>query len=156
MATFQLSEDEFIRGSLAFVLRRRTAILLVIGLVLISLSQFFNGRSLLQSVAVTLIAALAGSALIYLLARRRLKKIFREQQSLGEVMNVTIDDQQLSYSWARGSYILPWANVRRGLETRNFFILYESSAYGRMLPKRALSEEEKAIVRKNIASNGSM
>ena len=67
-------------------------------------------------------------------------------------MNVTIDEEQLSYSWARGSYILPWANVRRGRETPNFFILFESSLSGRMLPKRALSSDELAIIRKHVAS----
>jgi hypothetical protein len=91
-------------------------------------------------------------ALIYSLASLRLKKIFREQQSLREVIEVTIDDQQLSYSWARGSYVLPWANVRRGLETKSFFILFESSAFARMLPKRVLSPEELRMIRHNVAS----
>jgi len=152
MAQFQLSEDEYVRGSLAFVLKPRTGILLAIALIFFVLSEFFNGRSLIESIGVTLGSAVLLAVLVYLFARRRLRKIFREQASLTELINVTIDDQRLNYSWARGTYLLPWANVRSGRETRNFFILWESSAFGRMLPKRALSEEETAIVRKNIAS----
>ena len=152
MATFQLSEDEYIRGSLAFVLKPRTAILLTMALIFFVLSEFFHGRSLMHSIGIILGGALLVGVSIYFLVRRRLKKIFREQQSLQELINVTINDQQLSYSWARGSYVLPWKNVRRGRETQNFFILWESSAFGRILPKRALSEEEKTMIRKNIAS----
>jgi YcxB-like protein len=152
MATFQLSEDEFIRGSLALALRPRTLVMLGIAFGLIISSLLFNGHPLIESVLFALVGVVVVVGLFYFLARRRLKKIFREQQSLAEVMSVTIDEEQLSYSWARGSYILPWANVRRGRETPNFLILFESSFYGRMLPKRALSREETEIIRKNIAS----
>ena len=152
MAQFQLSEDEYIRGSLAFVLKPRTVILLTIALIFFVLSEFFHGQSLIHSIGVTLGCAVLFGGLVYFLVRRRLKKIFHEQQSLQELINVTIDDQQLNYSWVRGSYVLPWENVRSGRETQNFFILWESSAFGRILPKRALSEEEKTIIRKNIAS----
>ena len=152
MATFQLTEDEFIRGSLTLALRPRSLVMLGIAVGLIASSLHFNGHPLTESVLFALVGAVLIVALFYFLARFRLKKIFREQQSLREVMNVTIDEEQLSYSWARGSYILPWANVRRGRETPNFFILFESSFYGRMLPKRALSPEELAIIRNKIAS----
>jgi hypothetical protein len=152
MAKFQLSEDEFIRGSLALALRPRALVMLVIAFGLIISSLLFHGHELIESVLIALAGLILIVALFYFLARLRLKKIFREQQSLREEMNVTIDEEQLSYLWARGSYILPWANVRRGRETPNFVILFESSVSGRMLPKRALSPDELAIIRKQIAS----
>ena len=152
MAQFQLSEDEFVRGSLVLAWKPRTIAMFVIALALIIASVAFKGHSVFESVVYPVIgiAALVGGA--YLLSRYRLKKIYREQASLAEPINVTIDDQQLSYSWARGSFILPWANVRRGRETKNFFILWESSAFARMLPKRVLSAEETATIRENIAA----
>src|SRR5258708_20051334 len=152
MASVHVSDDEYGRGSVALALKRRKGILLAIAFMFFVLFESFNGRSLIESIGVTFGGAVLLAVLVYFLARRRLRKIFSEQASLAELINVTIDDQQLSYSWARGTYIFPWANVRRGRETRNFFILWESSAFGRMLPKRALSAEETAVVRKNIAS----
>lgn len=152
MAQFQLSEDEFVRGSLVLAWKPRTIAMFVIALALIIASLAFKGHSLFESVVYPVIgiAALVGAA--FLLSRYRLKKIFREQASLAELIHVTIDDEQLNYSWARGSFILPWANVRRGRETKSFFILWESSAFARILPKRVLSAEETAIIRKNIAA----
>jgi hypothetical protein len=154
MAQFQLSEKEFIRGSLAIPLRRplRQWILYVLALGLLTTLLVFKGHSVIGAIALCLGGLILLVAFIYLLATLRLKKIFREQQSLRELIDVTIDDQQLSYSWARGTYTLPWENVRRGLETRNFFILFESSFFARMLPKRALSQEETAIICVKTAS----
>jgi hypothetical protein len=154
MAQFQLSEKEFIRGSWAIPLRRplRQWILYVVALGLIVTSLIFQGYSVISAIALSLGGVILFFGLVYFLANLRLKKIFREQQSLRELIDVTIDDQQLSYSWARGTYTLPWENVRRGSETKNFFILFESSFFARMLPKRALSQEESAIIRAKTAS----
>jgi hypothetical protein len=153
MAQFQLSENEFIRGSLAIPLHRplRKWIIYLLAIGFFVTSLVFNGHSIIGAIGLCLGGLLLFVALIYLFASLRLKKVFREQQSLREVIDVTIDHQQLSYSWARGSYVLPWENVRRGLETKNFFILFESSAFARMLPKRVLSPEELGIIRSNIA-----
>ena len=153
MAQFQLSESEFIRGSLAVPSRRpvRNWILYALAFGMVTSSLIFKGHSVIGAIAECLGGLILLVALIYLLATLRLKKIFREQQSLREVIDVAIDDQQLNYSWARGTYILPWKNVRRGIETKNFFILFESSAFARMIPKRVLSAEELAIIRSKIA-----
>ena len=154
MAQFQLSEDEFVRGSLIVVWKLRTIAMFLIALALVIASLAFKGHSLFESVVYPVIGIGAVVGASFLLARYRLKKTFRELPSLQATIDVTIDDQQLSYSWVRGNYILPWANVRRGRETKNFFILWESSAFARMLPKRVLSAEETAIIRKKIAKRG--
>lgn len=121
-------------------------------MLLIGLSLFSKGNALWKSIFLSFVPMVVIIVTVYFATRWRLKRVFHEQQSLREVIDVSIDDQQLSYSWARGTYILPWANVQRGKETRNFFILWESSAFARMLPKRVLSAEETATIRKNLAS----
>ena len=52
MATFQLSEDEFIRGSLALALRPRALVMLVIAFGLIISSLLFHGHELIESVLI--------------------------------------------------------------------------------------------------------
>jgi hypothetical protein len=152
MAQFQLAQEEFIRGSLTTAFRPRTIVLFLIAMLLIGSSLFFRGNALWESIFLSFVPMAVIIVTVYFATRWRLKRVFHEQQSLREVIDVSIDDQRLSYSWARGTYILPWANVQRGKETRNFFILWESSAFARMLPKRVLSAEETATIRKNIAS----
>jgi hypothetical protein len=150
MATFKLSQDEFVRGCLAITWKGRTIALFGVALAMMIMALAFRGHSLAESVGYSVGGLALLLTFVYLLTRYRLGKIYREQQSLQESIDVTIDDQQLSYSWVRGTYVLPWANVRRASETREFFILFESSAFGRMLPKRVLSPEETAIIRKHI------
>jgi hypothetical protein len=150
MATFQFTEDEFVRGSLALTWKRRTTVMFGIAFVLMIAAMAFRGHTMLASI----LYPLGGMALlvtfVYFLTRQRLKRVFREQQSLRESINVVIDENQLNYSWSRGTYVLPWTNVRRGFETREFFILFESSMFGRMIPKRVLSQEEEAVIRGKI------
>ena len=150
MATFQLTEDEFVRGSFALTWKRRTIVMFAIALVMMIAAIAFRGHTMLASI----LYPLAGTALLVVfvrvIARQRLKKVFREQQSLRETINVVIDENQLSYSWSRGTYVLPWTNVRRAFETRDFFILLESSMFGRMIPKRVLSQEKEAVIREKI------
>src|ERR1051326_1135501 len=99
MAQFQLSEDEFVRGSLIVVLKLRTIAMFLIALALVIASLAFKGHSLFESVVYPVIGIGAVVGASFLLARYRLKKTFKEWPSLQETIDVTIDDQQLSYSW---------------------------------------------------------
>ena len=154
MAQFQLSEKEFVRASLTISFRRwvRSLVLFAIAFGLIVASLLFRGKPPLEAIAFPLMGIVLVIVSLRLLSTWRLRKCFREQKSLQQVIDVTIDPQHLSYSSARGSYLLPWADVRRSLETKEFFVFFESSYLGRILPKRVLSQEETAIIRKQIAS----
>jgi YcxB-like protein len=152
MAQFQLSEKEFVRGSMVITWKRRTLVMFGIAYLLVVTSLAFRRHTLIESAVYPLLGIVALVVLVYFLTRFRLGKAFNETAVLHETMNVAIDDQQLSYTWARGNYILPWASIRRGMETRNFFFLFESSYFGRMLPKRALSDEETTIIRQKLVS----
>src|SRR4051812_20316364 len=130
MATFQFSENEFVAGSMKLSFKRRTLVMFAIAYGLLVTSLLFKGKPILEAVVFPLIGVSLLVAAVYWLSTWRIRKVFREQQSLREVINVTIDDERLSYSWVRGSYILPWNQVRRWIETPDFFILFESSAFG--------------------------
>src|SRR4051812_44009647 len=123
MASFQLTEDEFIRGSLAITWKRRTIVMFVIALGLMITAMAFRGHTVLASICYPLAGTAVLLVFVWFVVRLRLKRFFREQQSLRESINVAIDDKELNYSWSRGTYSLPWTNVRRGFGTREFFIL---------------------------------
>ena len=152
MASFQLTEDEFIRGSLAITWKRRTIVMFAIAFGLMIAAMGFKGHTLLASIGYPLVGMAVLLLFVWFLVRARLKRAWREQQSLREMINVAIDDKELNYSWSRGTYSLPWTNIRRGFETREFFILFESSMFGRMIPKRVLSPEEEAVIREKMKS----
>jgi hypothetical protein len=122
----------------------------VIALGMMITAMAFRGHTMLASICYPLAGTVLLLVFVWFLVRLRLKRGFREQQSLRETINVAIDEKELNYSWSRGTYSLPWTNVRRGFETREFFILFESSMFGRMIPKRVLSPEEEAIIRGKI------
>ena len=154
MAQFQLSEKEFVKASLMLSLKRplRTFILLSIALALIAVSQVFGGRSPGNALAFFLIAIILFTGITYLLSVQRLKKAFREQATLQQPIDLTIDEQQLNYAWPRGTAVFLWSDIRRWKETSDFFLLFESDLFARILPKRALSESEVAIIRRKIES----
>jgi hypothetical protein len=154
MATFQFSENEYVRACHAMARRHlwRSAILMFIAVSLIAGSYAVKGKNI-ESWAVGIIC---GLLFFFILARvimaRRIKRAFREQESLRQEITVVFDDEQLAYSWSRGSFVLPWADVRRWKETKDFFLLYESSLFAKILPKRSLSEDEVAIIRRKAES----
>ena len=151
MAQFQLSEKEFVQACLRIRFRRRTIILFFVAMALMILS--LSGS---ESWAFTIIVGglvigfVAG--LTYFLSAFKLRKTYREQQSLQEVITVTINDEQLNYSWSRGNAVFLWSDIRRWKQTRDFFLLFESEMFARILPKRALSPEEIAVIRAKLSS----
>ena len=152
MAQFQLTENEFVRGSMAITWKRRTYIMFGIAYMMFVAALAFRHRTAMESLVYPLLGMVGLIVLVYFVVRYRLKKAFHETAVLHETMNVTIDNEQLSYTWSRGNFILPWANIRLGMETNPFFFLFESSMFGRILPKRALSAEETAIIRQKLVS----
>lgn len=154
MAQFQLSEKEFVRASLSLSLRRpkRTLILLGIAIIMIALSQYFRSAPWIETVVYCVVAPTLFAGSFYLLLTRRLKKAFHEQRWFREPIELTIDEQQLKYSWPQGNAAFLWSDIRRWKETADFLFLFESDLYARILPKRALSEEEVAIIRAKTES----
>ena len=154
MAEFQLTEKEFVRASLRVAFKRplRGLILCSLAFALFAYSQFAAGRSWQAAVFGFAIGAAVFPAILYFISARRLKKAFREQESFQLPVNLTLDEAQLHYSFPGGTYAMPWSAVRRWKETGEFILLFESDLFARILPKRALSNEETALVREKMAA----
>src|SRR4051812_1376254 len=111
MAQFQLTENEFVRGSMAVTWKPRTLILFGIAYLLLVASLGFRQHNAIESFLYPLLGIVGLVGLVYLVFRYRLRKVFNEIAALHERMNVAIDEKQLSYTWSRGNYILPWASI---------------------------------------------
>jgi YcxB-like protein len=107
-----------------------------------------------ESPGVVLMYALEGFVLICIVIGftiwRQATRSYRQNPVFQSELNVVIDDQQISYTWARGSHATPWANISRAIETPEFFFLFETPISVRILPKRALSADETALIRQKI------
>lgn len=155
MAQFQFTEAEFVRAT--FILSRRRlawmSILAVVAFGLIAVSLALKPE---HSLGEAIVICGAGCAILlaflFFGVRSRAKKIFREQPILQAPLTVTIDEEQLAYTWERGSYFLPWAKVKTRAETPEFFFVYESPSSARIIPRRALSDAETAIIRRKAGN----
>ena len=108
---------------MAITWKRRTYVMFGIAYVMFVLALAFRRHTAIESLGYPLLGIVGLVVLVYFLVRYRLKKVFNETSTLRETMNVVIDDEQLSYTWSRGHFILPWPNIRRGMETKNFFFI---------------------------------
>src|SRR5690242_17978424 len=99
MASFQLTEDEFIRGSLAITWKHRTIVMFVIAFGMMIAAMAFRGHTLLASICYPLAGMAVLFVFVWFLVRARLKRAWREQGSLREMITVVIDDKELNYSW---------------------------------------------------------
>lgn len=154
MAQFQFTEKEYMRAAFAISRRRllRTLIIFLLAFALILASLILSGHPSRETLGLGLIGFLLILAFFAFAVWWQLRRAYLGQPVLQALLRVTIDDRQLSYVWERGSYNLPWSGVRRAVETPEFMFLYESPISTRILPKRALSEEEIALIRRKVES----
>src|SRR6476646_2479729 len=102
MAEFQLSEKDYLRASWLISRRRLGRILLLapVAIALIVISQSVHGESWVRSLLFCLVIIVAVAAMIFFLTTRRLKRAYREQESMRQRFTVTINNEELVYSWA--------------------------------------------------------
>jgi hypothetical protein len=150
MARFELSELEFVRACLQLALRRPKQLIALafVGCAILVSWQVMNGhRWHLTLVLCVLGTALLG-AVMYSLTVSRLRDAYREQESLRLPIDVTIDDAGLTYASPDGEVIVHWSDLAGWKETDESFLLFERDMFARILPKRALSEAEFALLRR--------
>jgi len=149
MATFQLTEDEYLSASFAIVRRRltRASIAYLVAFALVAASLFFT-RELVNIGLLIFLLVIPVSA--YLRIRRLFAKGFRTQKSLQDPITLNLGEEGIAYSQEMGSYLLLWERVYKWHENKQFFFLYESDLAARIIPKRALSPEEEQILREHL------
>lgn len=154
MAKFQVTPEEHAAAltSLArfqFWLRRLLLAVLIFGYLAYSICTIgFQWSVAIICVAGFILASLAN----YLLSRRRMKRSFLQHTAAKEEIELTFDEVGLHYKTPSAQFVLKWVDVRKWRETKQFIFLYESDAFARYIPLRALEDTEAAMIRERMAS----
>lgn len=153
MATFQFTREEYVAASMGLAKKRMMRFIILVALLIIAVATFrvISNNNLLAA-APYLVALLIMIPTVIGVSKHRLAKTFDVQASLREAFTVEINAEGIRYTHSTGSKFLGWDRIRKWSEDRRFIYLFESDLYARILPKRALSAEEDALVRSHISA----
>ena len=153
MATFQLTEEEYVAGALGSMRRLFTRVLIVmpLAIALITCSMFLQKYGW-GAVLIGAVVGIALSTTFFFLLPRLTRKTFHQHTLLRETFHLTFSEAGIEYVHDSGRYSYKWEQTRYWNEDSRFIYLFESQAVVRMLPKRVLSKEEESLIRSRLAS----
>ena len=148
MATFQFTREEYVAASMGLAKKRMIRFILFLTLVVAAIATFriISNNNLLAG-APYVVALLIMVPVVIAVSKHRLGKTFDDQASLRETFTADISEKGILYTHSNGSRMLGWDNIKKWGEDRRFLYFFESDLYARILPKRALSEEENQLIR---------
>jgi len=153
MATYRVTEDEFVAAGLGMLSRRLRRKWWWFALIALALGVWvFNpvdGSWGLTTLGVPVFLAVF-VALFIREIRAQLRKGFREQTSYQEEVTWDFSGKEMRISAASGTAVVPWARIRRWSETPRFFYFHESDLLTRFIARRALSPEEEGTIRERM------
>lgn len=161
----ELTQDDLLEGATrqyaAAIMRRRV----VAFAILVALGGFAFGAYVVPARGSNLgigLIVMAGAlayfyglmGVIYLVVRRGIRRQWRENQLLHETVDVAWSGHGYKVVGENVRSDMPWSYYRGWRETRNLFLLYFSPVNYQILPKRYLSAEQEADLRRNLAAGG--
>lgn len=162
-ARFTLTADDMVAAAKLFsrqhLMRPRTLVSFLIIYVLIamvfsSIGGAENIEALLGRMPFSLLLALIPFLLMGIVIGISLplgaRRVFIQQKTLHGEVNLEWDDARLVISSAHGQAVLPWTHFSKWIENTHLFMAFESDRLYRILPKRALTEEQIADLRHNL------
>ena len=152
MATFQFTREEYVSASMGLAKKRMIRFILFLTLVVAAIATFriISNNNVLAA-APYVVALLIMVPVVIAVSKHRLGKTFDDQASLRETFTADISEKGILYTHSNGSRMLGWDSIRKWGEDRRFLYFFESDLYARILPKRALSEEENQLIRSRLA-----
>lgn len=152
MATFQFTREEYVAASMGLAKKRMIRFILFLTLVVAAIATFriISNNNVLAATPYA-VALLIMIPVVIAVSKHRLGKTFDDQASLRETFTADISEKGILYTHSNGSRMLGWDNIRKWGEDRRFLYFFESDLYARILPKRALSEEENQVIRSRLA-----
>lgn len=152
MATFQFTRDEYVAASMGLAKKRMIRFILFLSLVVAAIATFriISNNNVLAA-APYVVALLIMVPVVIAVSKHRLGKTFDDQASLRNTFTADISENGILYTHSTGSRMLGWDDIKKWGEDRQFLYFFESDLYARILPKRALSEEENQLIRSRLA-----
>lgn len=154
MATFQFTREEYIAASFGLAKRRTIRFIVLVSILITAVATFrvISNNNVLAA-SPYLFALIVIVPTILIVSKHRLGKTYDDQSSLREIFTADIGEEGVRYSHANGTRLLRWEQIRKWSEDARFIYLFESDLYARILPKRALSGEESAFLRTQLAGS---
>jgi len=151
MATFQFTREEYVAASMGLAKKRMIRFILFLSLVVAAIATFriISNNNVLAG-APYVVALLIMVPVVIAVSKHRLGKTFDDQASLRETFTAEISEEGIRYSHSNGTRMLHWESIRKWSEDRRFLYFFESDLYARILPKRALAEEENQLIRSRL------
>jgi hypothetical protein len=152
MASFQWAEEEYVAAAIGSHHRRyiKFAILGPVMFALIACSLFLQKYGW-PSVLIGGIAGIVFTTLFFFQIRKFLRKAFRQHSIMRETFHLALTEEGIDHVHDSGKFFYKWDQTRYWREDPRFLYLFESDVTVRMIPKRALSQEEERLLRSQMA-----
>ena len=82
--------------------------------------------------------------------RRRIRRIYTQQKSLQEAINLDIGEDALTWTAPSGSARIAWGNLYRWKGNDRLTVVYESQAIMRIIPHDSLSPDELGLLKRKL------
>jgi len=147
--TIQLTPEDYIKANLVHM--RPRPVIKWVGYFMLLLVVIVLGLSIYEAIAhqksfsdsIWIIAALAYLAFLFgFLRPRRIRKIFRQQESLHMPYSFTVADDAVLTKSENGEARLAWDYFSKWKEGKDLFLLYQSDVMFHMVPKRCFASPE--------------
>lgn len=161
----RLTEDDLLEGATrqyaAGIMRPRVLLFAT----LLAIGGFAFGAYILPARAPDFRLGLLGSlavlayfygvlGMIYLVARRGVRRQWRENKLVQQTIDVAWNAKSYKVQGESANSDLPWSYYKGWRETPNLFLLYYSPVNYQILPKRYLSAQEQSDFRETVAAGG--
>jgi len=159
--TYRLSEaDAVSAGRFAagrqMLLRPISRVLLILIAALYALLLLLDWRMATQPLLVALMAAVGVAVLlaVWVLIPWQMKRHFRQAPGLRDEIELSWDDERLSFETTRGNSRLAWSDYHRWGENERLLLLFQSEILYNIVPKAALNADELAAIREALEQAG--
>ncbi|MCR6672257.1 YcxB family protein [Devosia ginsengisoli] len=103
---------------------------------------------------ISLLPFLAILLLVWILGPISARRMFRQQKSLQGQLVYAWTDTGLHVESEYGAFAMPWSHFIRWAEDDRTFLLFESDRLYRMIPKRVLTADQQASLRRALVGVG--
>jgi len=154
MTTFTLSEADYIKA--CFRLARTSLIVrffiitVIFGFAILSESSFGMADYIGSGIVILLIATF----LPYLFWKRKIKKLYRAEVALQLPATLIISENSYKLENDRNSSLTYWSDIKKYIETSDFYLLFTSKQFARIIPKQVLSREDRSLLTKHLKQVG--
>jgi hypothetical protein len=139
----QLTVDEAERGMRLHIQRKRTWRWMFVGwfVVILGSSVLTRRGPILARATPAVVVAVINLGLVFVMLRWQIRRSVADQRALYVPFHSRIDDQGFETRTELDRQRRRWSDFRRWYEDERLFVLVESEAGVRIIPKRVLREE---------------